>query len=308
MSFKGRSKREYVFSLTSDQITLFLSSLRSERNLSPYTIKNYSIDLDDLCEYLKDKPFSKVKKLDARGFLYYLENKKFKRRSLARKISACRSFYAWLQREKKISENPFALISTPRLEKKLPNFLYKDEINRLFSSIPSSTPFELRDKAIIEILYGSGIRVSEIVKLNLSDIDLDSYEIKVLGKGSKERIVIIGSKSVEALKNYLRNGRIKFIKNDTRALFLGSFGGRLTQRSIERTLKKWVKKAGIAKKVTPHTLRHSFATHLLDNGADLRVVQELLGHSSLSTTQVYTHVTKEKMKSIYKMAHPRARR
>src|SRR3989339_1484723 len=285
----------------------YLGSLKSERNLSYHTIKNYNIDLKDFFLFLKDKQITDVTRNDARRFLYSLEGRKFKRRSLARKISACRSFYSWLLREKLAKENPFILLTTPKLEKKLPNFLYKNEIDKLFLSLKGSSPFDLRDKAIIELLYGSGIRVSEVVKLNISDLDLASYEVRVLGKGSKERIVLIGTKAVAALKAYISYGRNKLIDDDTRAVFLGSRGGRLTQRSIERILKKWVKAAGIEKKVTPHTLRHSFATHLLDNGADLRGVQELLGHSSLSTTQVYTHITKERMKAVYDSAHPRAK-
>lgn len=291
-----------------DIIKSYLNSLKTEKNFSPYTIKNYAIDLRDLSLFLKERSFFSLKREDARRFLYFLEDKKFKRRSLARKISGCRSFFSWLLREKYISENPFELITTPKIEKRLPNFLYKDEIDKLFSSLSGEENFDLRDRALIELLYGSGIRVSEAVKLNLSDIDLESGEVNVLGKGSKERIALIGSKAISAIKEYIQKSRPKLLKNETRAVFLGRLGTRLTQRSIERLMKKWVKKALIDKKVTPHTLRHSFATHLLDHGADLRSVQELLGHSSLSTTQVYTHITKEKMKNVYNSSHPRAKR
>jgi integrase/recombinase XerC len=198
-----------------------------------------------------------------------------------------------------VESNPFASLSTPRLEKKLPNFLYTNETQKLFKALKGDEPFDLRDKALIELLYASGIRVSEAVKLNLSDIDLDANEVRVMGKGSKERITLIGSKAVEALRDYIKSGRPKLLQDDTRAIFLGRLGTRLTQRSVERLVKKWIKKSGIDKKVTPH---------LLDSGADLRSVQELLGHSSLSTTQMYTHITKERMKSVYNASHPRAKR
>ncbi|OGC40677.1 hypothetical protein A2526_01490, partial [candidate division WOR-1 bacterium RIFOXYD2_FULL_36_8] len=214
----------------------YLGSLKSERNLSYHTIKNYNIDLKDFFLFLKDKQITDVTRNDARRFLYSLENRKFKRRSLARKISACRSFYSWLLREKTAKDNPFLLLSTPKLEKKLPNFLYKNEIDKLFSSIKGGTPFVLRDKALIELLYGSGIRVSEVIGLNLGDIDLASMEVRVLGKGGKERISLIGNQAVQALRNYLNIGRLRIATLDTRAVFLGNRGGRLTQRSVERLL------------------------------------------------------------------------
>lgn len=292
----------------SEPIEAFLKSLKVERNFSPYTIKNYRIDLLALFDFLEGQQIFSLKKEAARKFLYYLEEKKFSRRSLARKISTCRSFFNWLLREKKTEANPFMLISTPKLERKLPEFLYKDETEKLFSAFKTDRPLDIRDKAIIELLYGSGIRLSEAIKLNISGLDLGSGEVKVLGKGSKERITLIGGKAKMAIQNYLLNVRPKLLIDGTKAVFLNKNGGRITQRSVERMLKKWIKRAGIIKKVTPHTLRHSFATHLLDNGADLRSVQELLGHTSLSTTQVYTHITKEKMKSVYNDSHPRAKR
>ncbi len=291
-------------------IEKFIESLKSERNYSNYTIKNYKIDLIDLEKFLKKnkRPTNKVDRLTAREFLYELQ-KKYSRRSLARKISACRSFFRFLIREKLTSKNPFELIKTPKLQKRLPNFLYEDEMNKLLKEINTTTPKGLRDRGILELLYGAGIRVSEIVGLNLSDLDLDSEEIRVFGKGSKERIVLIGKYAITSLNTYIKSGRnILLGKKRSRALFLGKRGTRLTQRSVERMIKAAAKKCGLLKKVTPHTIRHTFATHLLSHGADLRTVQELLGHTSLSTTQVYTHVTKEKLKSVYDSAHPRAKR
>jgi site-specific recombinase XerD len=192
---------------------------------------------------------------------------------------------------------------TPKLPKKLPNFLYPEEIKGLFGAVESG-----RDRAIIELIYGTGMRVVEVARLNVNDLDLDDNEVRVFGKGSKERIVLYGSFARSALKEYLAGARQELLKGaKAAALFVGRRGTRLTPRQIERLILFYAKKAGIQKKVTPHTLRHSFATHLLEGGADLRMVQELLGHVSLSTTQVYTHVTKERLKKVYDLAHPRAR-
>lgn len=280
----------------------YLASLKSERNFSPYTLVNYRLDLEQLIKFLAErkKLLSRVDRAVAREFLYHLEGDKYSRRSLARKISAVRSFFRWLVREKKASANPFELISTPKIEKRLPNFLYEEEmIKMLKAPAPGG-----RDAALLELLYGAGLRVSEATKLNTSDLDLSEGEVRIMGKGSKERIGLIGSYAVAALRQYLSSrGR-----TDSRAVFQNKRGGRLTGRSVERLIKSYAQKAGLDKTVTPHTLRHTFATHLLSAGADLRTVQELLGHSSLSTTQVYTHITKERLKSVYDLAHPRAKR
>jgi integrase/recombinase XerC len=281
----------------------FLDSLRTERNFSPYTLISYRSDLKQFLDFLKEQKLSlfAVDRLAARDFLYHLEKRKFSRRSLARKISAVRSFFRYLIREDKIKNNPFELISTPKLQKRLPNFLYREEMEKLLATPDLRSPLGLRGKALLELLYGSGIRVSETIKLNISDLDLDEGEVRVFGKGSKERIALIGSKAKAALRDYLKQRK-------KGPLFLNKRGGRLTQRSVERLIKFYGRKAGIEKTITPHTLRHTFATHLLSGGADLRTVQELLGHTSLSTTQVYTHITKEKLKSVYDLAHPRAKR
>ena len=283
----------------------FLDSLRSERNFSPHTLINYRIDLSQFLSFINKRGGSlfSIDRQLSREFLYHLEKNKLSRRSLARKISAIRSFFRWLIREGKTKTNPFKLISTPKLQKRLPNFLYKEEVEKLLAAPDVKTVFGKRDRAIFELLYGSGIRVSEAVKLNFSDLDLECGEIRVFGKGRKERIVLIGKYAVSAIKDCLaERGR-----SQNRALFINQRGGRLTERSIERMIKFYAKKAGIDKPLTPHTLRHTFATHLLSYGADLRTVQELMGHASLSTTQVYTHVTKEKLKSVYDLAHPRAK-
>ncbi|MBU0630414.1 MAG: tyrosine recombinase XerC [Candidatus Margulisbacteria bacterium] len=285
------------------QINYFLSYLKNERNYSPHTISNYQRDLVFLVAFLKDR---EINRSAAREFLIQLEKKIFSRRSIARKLSAARSFFRFLLREDLTEGNPFDLLLTPKIQKKLPNFLYPEEMARLLKA-PDQKHLGIRDLAILELLYSSGIRVTELVGLNLNEMDLAEGEIRVFGKGAKERIVLFGSLAATALGNYINNARGKLlVGRKSQALFLGRLGTRLTARQIERLIKFYAKKAGINKKVTPHTLRHSFATHLLDGGADLRMVQELLGHVSLSTTQVYTHVTKDRLKKVYDHTHPRA--
>jgi tyrosine recombinase XerC len=283
--------------MDSSLINKYTNYLKTERNYSPHTINNYARDLTFLMGFLKER---KIDRGTARDFLNELEKKRYSRRSIARKLSSARSFFRFLAREKLAPQNPFENIPTPRLPKKLPNFLYPEEINRLLEAASKNK----RDRAILEVIYGTGLRVIELSRMNAGDVDFDEGEIKVLGKGSKERIVLFGSHARRALENYLKEPRQK----KTAAIFLSTRGGRLTPRSVERIIAACARRAGITKKVTPHTLRHSFATHLLAGGADLRMVQELLGHASLSTTQVYTHITKERLKEVYDSAHPRASR
>lgn len=278
----------------------FLKHLKNERNYSGHTISNYGRDLKFLSAFLKNKT---IDRLAAREYLLELEKKKYSRRSIARKLSAARSFFRYLIREKKTKVNPFQNLLTPKLPKKLPNFLYPEEMKNLLEAVDNK-----RDLSILELLYGTGMRVTEISRMNLGDLDLDENEIRVFGKGSKERIVLFGSRAKKALEEYLKNVRSSLLKGmKTNAFFIGRRGSRLTTRHIERIIRFYARKAGIQKKVSPHTLRHSFATHLLEGGADLRMVQELLGHVSLSTTQVYTHVTRERLKQVYDLAHPRAK-
>jgi integrase/recombinase XerC len=284
----------------------FINHLKTERNYSKHTLSNYERDLNFLVSFLGKK---KADRAAAREYLLQLEKKRYSRRSIARKLSSARSFFRFLAREKLIDQNPFENLLTPKLPKKLPNFLYPEEIKALFESPDLKTPKGLRDKAIFEVIYGTGLRVMEIIRMNSNDIDFDEGEIKVLGKGAKERIVLFGSHARRAMQDYLKEGRPFLVSGKKNpAFFINRRGGRLTPRSVERIIVHYTKKAGITKKVTPHTLRHSFATHLLSGGADLRMVQELLGHVSLSTTQVYTHITKERLKEVYDSAHPRATR
>ncbi|MBI5399990.1 tyrosine recombinase XerC [Candidatus Saganbacteria bacterium] len=285
-------------------ILKFVLFLKTERNYSPHTISNYQRDLKFLLEFLGER---KIDRAAAREYLLELEKRRYSRRSIARKLSSTRSFFYFLKREEAIEQNPFANLLTPKLPKKLPNFLYPDELNSLFAMPDVKTPAGMRARAILEIIYGTGLRVMEVIHLNQNDIDFTELEIKVLGKGSKERIVLFGAQAKDCLENYLNNGRPKLLGDKkSPAVFINQRGGRLSIRSVERLLTFYAKKAGLTKRVTPHTLRHSFATHLLSGGADLRMVQELLGHASLSTTQVYTHVTKERLKEVYDQAHLRA--
>jgi site-specific recombinase XerD len=246
-----------------------------------------------------------------RKYIVYLKKSDYSARSISRKISTVRSFFKFCLREGIIKVNPTINLITPKIDKKLPYFLYLQEVNKLIETPLKNTIFGIRDSAILELLYGTGIRVGELVNLNICNIDLYEKTIIVFGKGSKERILPLGNPSIRAIKEYLssRNLFKKNIfvnKNDLEALFLNSLGGRLTTRSIRRIIIKYMKMAGLKKKISPHVLRHSFATHLLGGGADLRSVQELLGHKSLSTTQIYTHITKERLNTIYKKSHPRA--
>jgi len=295
-----------------EHVKSFSEYVEQERNLSNNTAKSYFLDLKQLVGFLKKRDitdFSEVDRGIARSFIMFLEEGKASRKSIARKISCARTFYKYLTRQKVIDKNPWKALSIPKIGKRLPTFLYPEEIDLLLEQPITKTPMGMRDKAILEILYASGIRVSELTGLNITDVDKSDGEILVFGKGSKERIVIMGSAAISAVSDFIKYARPKLVKEDGRknnALFIGRLGERLTPRSIERTIKKYGKAAGIDKKITPHSLRHSFATHLLERGADLRSVQELLGHSSLSTTQIYTHVTKERLKTVYNKAHPRA--
>ncbi|MFC1477854.1 site-specific tyrosine recombinase/integron integrase [Candidatus Margulisiibacteriota bacterium] len=272
------------------EVQAFLDYLHKERNFSANTVLAYQRDLSHLQTFLSEKKLSdNVTVTEARLFLRHLEEKKYSRRSVARKVSACKSFWKFRQRFYNAgSTNPWEYISTPKLDKKLPKFMSSLEVSNLLDAMKDP-----RERAIFELLYASGLRIGEIVGLNLSDIDMNAGELRVTGKGNKERIVLIGTPAKQALSIYISDHRKKA---KSKAVFLNNRGGRLTARSIQRTLQKMG--------INPHQFRHTFATHLLDGGADLRVVQELLGHSSLSTTQIYTHVTKDRLQKVYDQAHP----
>ncbi len=288
----------------------YINYLEVERNASPYTVRNYTTDLLGFFQFVKDKGIDSLKEVDRyvlRDYLSHLMEQGLVKASIARKLSAIRSFYRYLLREEIIPTSPVATTSSPKLDKRLPEFLSIDEMTRLLEAPDLSTPQGQRDRAWLELLYAAGLRVSELVSLNLEQVNLDAREIRVWGKGSKERMVLMGEPAASALTAYLTQGRPELSgEKRTNALFLNRYGGRLTERSVQIELEEIAKKAGIGKRVHPHVLRHTFATHLLDGGADLRVVQELLGHASLSSTQIYTHVSKSQAKKVYLSAHPMA--
>lgn len=292
----------------------FLRYLQVEKNTSPLTVKNYDADISLFSSFLADRfgsefQWHQVGVLDIRAYLALLNKEKYARTTIARRISSLRSFYKFLLREDYMEQNPFVKVRTPKLEKRLPVFLEELEINDLLS-LPDRNELGLRDQAILELLYATGCRVSELVGLSTVNIDLSNQYVLLLGKGNKERIVPIGQACCQAVRQYLQMAR-GFLMEKNKAklhdkVFVNSRGGPLTDRSVRRILDKYITQLATQKNVTPHTIRHTFATHLLDHGADLRAVQELLGHANLSTTQIYTHVTTERITSVYQKNHPRA--
>jgi tyrosine recombinase XerC len=285
----------------SHPIPQFLSHLEIEKNYSPHTILNYRIDLEEFFAFLEKTPFKDVDYPFLRRYLALIRQKNLKPRTVARKLSCLRSFFKYLQREGLVDKNPAVLLITPKLDKPLPKFMSEAETIKLIESPKDDKLMSLRDRAIFETLYSTGIRVSELVGLNVDSVDGIGNVIRVMGKGRKERIVPIGDKAVGAIHHYCAERPVQ-----TRALFLNKSGKRLTDRSVRNIINKYILRECINQHVSPHVFRHSFATHLLNNGADLRSVQELLGHVNLSTTQIYTHLTTEKLKSIYDKAHPHA--
>lgn len=310
----------------------FIHYLSVEKNASPHTCRCYRRDLEGFEDFLKSTgmvltptggvEIEKVDRIAIRKYLSFLHRKN-KKSSIARKISTLRSFFKYLVREQIVPSNPAKSVSTPKIEKTLPTTLTVDEAFRLMESPKSISKKSsegakekgLRDRAILELLYSSGLRVSELVGLNSNQLDQDLGIVKVMGKGRKERIVPVGVKAIEVLKAYLEERRmLKGLPPARRAagpegeepIFVNSLGGRLTARSVGRLVKKYSRHSGIFRKVSPHSLRHTFATHLLDAGADIREIQEMLGHSSLSTTQRYTHVSMGKLMEVYDKAHPRS--
>lgn len=296
------------------QIWQFMQYLQIEKNASQHTVVNYRADIDYFVTFARSQGggevlFTRVTPIFIRAYLTSLMEQGYSRRTIARRIAALRSFFRFLCREEIINDNPFTLVHSPKLEKKLPVFLDTIEIEELLK-LPDSGDLGRRDAAIIELLYASGVRVGELTGLKVKDIDMASQYILVYGKGAKERIVPIGRQARKCLEYYLAHSRprlyAKHQGNAHEQLFVNSKGGPLTDRSVRRIIEKYVDILALKKNISPHTIRHTFATHLLNNGADLRSVQEMLGHVNLSTTQLYTHVTKEKLKSVYKHTHPRA--
>jgi len=287
----------------------FLNYLRNERNVSPHTLRGYLSDLEQLSTFLGDKELSAVDHQTLRRFIAHLMQGEVKKSSIARKLSAIRSFFRYLNRDGTLTSNPARLVATPRREKRLPAVLTADDALRLMESPNAKKPEDhammLRDRAILETLYSTGIRASELIGMNREDIDHHGSLIRIRGKGRKERIVPIGNKARDAINAYLTSpSRIA----ETAAIFIGPSGKRLTARTVQRILENHRKQLGMQQKASPHTLRHSYATHMLESGADLRAIQELLGHASLSTTQRYTHVNLDSLMEVYDKAHPKARK
>ncbi len=287
----------------------YIAYLQAERNASRYTVRNYTNDLMEFFDFARQKNIKSLKEVNKqtlRGYLAHLMEQGFAKSSIARKMSAIRSFYRYLLREDMISASPAATTASPKLDKRLPSFLTVEEAKRLIESPDLSHPQGQRDRALLELLYASGLRVSELVNMNVEQINLATNEIRVWGKGSKERVVLMGEPAARALSVYMRQGRLELLGGKkSNALFVNRYGGRLPARGVQKILTKYAR--NIDKRVHPHTLRHTFATHLLDGGADLKVVQELLGHADLSSTQIYTHVTQSRARKIYLAAHPMAR-
>lgn len=293
----------------------FIQFLKAEKNASPHTVNAYTRDIEQFLSFLEEKHFSMggVDRLAIRSYLSFLREKNLSRSSINRNISSIKTFFKFLMREKIVSINPTAAISLLKAEKKLPAFMSVEEVNSLIESLHSDDALGLRDRAILEVLYSAGLRLSELVGLNLEDVDLSGGMARVMGKGKKKRIVLLGKKAIEALERYLGKRHELFkrkrkdIQQEKDALFVDWCGGRLKPRSIQRFINNYVSKVSLRLKISPHTFRHTFATHLLNAGADLKSVQELLGHASLTTTQIYTHVTAKRLREVYMRSHPRAK-
>ncbi len=295
-------------------ISQFLRFLTVERNAAPLTTKSYREDLTSLAQYLADaygrtpEP-AEITPLDLRGYVSALHEAGYAKTSVARRLASLRTFYKFAQREGLAANNPAKPLRNPRRDRKLPHFLSTDEIGRLLAAPSATSAQGQRDRAILETMYSAGLRVSEAVGMNDGDLDLAQGLVRIRGKGRRERLAPLGSFAVKALNRWLR-ARVLSPKEPSGALapiFTNKFGRRLTTRSVHRLLLKYLKLTGLDLRTTPHTLRHSFATHLLDRGADIRSVQELLGHKSIVTTQIYTHVSTASLRAIYEKAHPRAR-
>ncbi len=288
----------------------FLLYLRLERNYSDKTVYNYSLDLGDFIDFLSDevaiKDISDVSPLMLRMYLSSLRRRNYSRRSISRRLAALRSFFRYLVQRQLIDRNPMSAIKNPRIEKKLPLFLTEEQVEYLLSMDYGRDFKGLRDKAIMEVLYSTGARVSELVGISLYDIDMSSNTVRLMGKGRKERIAVLGSMARKAIDAYLPL-RAGVVGRDETALFVNKFGKRISPRSVETIVKQRLIQAGMWKKgLSVHSIRHSFATHLLNRGAGLRDVQEMLGHKNLMTTQIYTHLTIDKMRQVYDAAHPHA--
>ncbi len=295
----------------------FLRYLTDVRQLSPATAEAYASDVNQFVDFLaaewgedRAHDWASVDYRTIREFLANLARQRYSKSSMARKLAALRAFFRFLLQEGAVRQNPAAVAPTPKQDKHLPEFLYADEMEALLRAPDEATTLGQRDRAILEMLYATGVRVSELVAMDVADLNLAQRQIRVVGKGNRERVVLMGGRAVQALRRYLSDGRERLLREagspDDEALFLSSSGGRLSVRAVQQRVNKHVLEAAASSRITPHALRHTFATHMLDGGADLRSIQALLGHKSLSTVGIYTHVTTERMKQVYRSAHPLA--
>ncbi|MDT3698131.1 MAG: site-specific tyrosine recombinase XerD [Thermincola sp.] len=288
----------------------FIHYLAVERGLADNTLDSYNRDLNQFLGFLEQEKVQDAQKATRNmvmSYLLFLQKRGRATATVSRHLAALKSFYHFLLKEKYIEKDPTANLESPKLEKKLPQILAVQEVEMLLNQPIGGDPATLRDKAMLELLYATGIRVSELIQLDINHINIDMGYIRCFGKGSKERIVPVGTFARRCVDEYLQKGRTKIIKNKAeQALFVNQHGGRLTRQGFWKIIKKYARRAGISKVITPHTLRHSFATHLLENGADLRSVQEMLGHADITTTQIYTHLTKGRLREVYARSHPRA--
>lgn len=284
--------------------------LKVERGLSENTIASYGIDLKLFLEYLRENEIPSFKQVNKEVIVNYMQAEKNNNKansSILRSVSSLRKFFQYLAQEKIIEKDPMLLIDTPKKKQHLPQVLTKEEVEKLLHSPNTGQVLGLRDRAMLELMYATGLRISEIINLKLEDLHLTMGTLQTLGKGHKERIVPVGDEAIKWINRYLEEARPKLLKQKrSNYLFLNFHGNNLTRQGVWKNLKAEVRKAGIQKNITPHTLRHSFATHILENGADLRIVQELLGHADISTTQIYTHLSNKQLADIYNRAHPRA--
>lgn len=293
------------------QVRDFEQHLRAARQLAPLTVRNYLNDLTPFFEYLDMKgtlDLDRADRLFLRGYLAWLLEIGYERPSMARKLTALRAFYRFLSDRGEVTRNQTGAVSAPKLQSRLPVVVSADEVEQLLGSPDTTRPAGIRDRALLETLYAAGLRVSEAQTLDVRDLNRQTREVRVMGKGSKPRVALIGGSAVEWLDRYMSDVRLKWAgRRSGEAMFLNQYGGRLSVRSIQQIVKRHALRAGLDPDFHTHTLRHSFATHMLDGGADLRVVQELLGHASPATTQVYTHVSTAQARKVYEAAHPRAR-
>lgn len=295
-----------------ERLEQFATHLRSTRQLAPLTVRNYLNDLQAFGEYLLKRgvrDFDEPDRLFLRAYLAWLVELGYVRASISRKLSALRAFYRFLDEKGVVGRDQTDLVVAPKLDRRLPGAVSLQDVEKLLAGPDTSASVGIRDRALLELLYAAGLRVAEAEALDSADVDFDTREVRVVGKGRKERVALLGRPALEALQRYLRDVRPGWVRRRSEdALFLSRFGSRLSARSIQKLVKRYALRAGLDLDFHTHTLRHSFATHLLDGGADLRVVQELLGHASPATTQIYTHVSSAQARQVYLKAHPRARR